>query len=105
MGLFVVIVVDVKKCRLMTRNYIMKGVAEDYVLVGHDTTPLSIRFGAFRRTGLPSSSRLQKSATQLRPTDTEFLCGLLFAGVPPWNKITSFYLLYESQYSVICVEI
>jgi hypothetical protein len=93
----------------MMRNYIMSlglsGVVEDFAPVGHNTTALSILFGAFRRNGLPLSSEIQKSSTKLRLTEREFFCGVVFGGVPPSSKIIGFYFLYERQVGVICVVI
>jgi hypothetical protein len=70
-----------KEMQLIMRNYIMflslRSVFEDSALVGHNTTSLSILFGAFRRNGLPLSSRIQKSATKLRLTEREFFSGVL----------------------------
>lgn len=73
-----------KEMQLMIRNYIMSlglgNVFEDSALVEHNTTSLSILFGAFRRNGLPLSSRIQKSAAKLRLTEREFFCGVFFGG-------------------------
>jgi len=98
-----------KERQLMMRNYIMflglRSVVEDSALVAHNTTSLGILLVAFRRNGLPLSSRIQKSATKLRLTEREFFYGLFFGGVPPSSKIIVFYLLYEQRDSAISLVI
>jgi hypothetical protein len=95
--------------QIIKRNYVkfrsLSGFVKDSAVVGHDITSLSIRFGAFRRTGLTLFSKIQKSATSFLPTETEFFCGVFFGGVPPSSKIIRFYLLYECWNSVISVVI
>jgi len=98
-----------KERQLMMRNYIMvlglRSVVEDSALEAHNTTSLGILFVAFRRKGLPLSSRIHKSAKKLRLTERDFFCGVFFGGVPPSSKIIVFYLLYEQRDSVISLVI
>jgi len=71
-----------KEMQLMIRNYIMflvsRSVVEDSAVVAHNTTSLSILFVAFRRNGLPLSSRKQKTATKLLLTERVLLWDILW---------------------------